>query len=131
MRDRCCHKNSNVSPAQEIVYPTKEEVVKTYSEETVKHIHPIHTTVVNCHTVKNEHLYPHTTSYENVVNEVEVGDGGSVAGVTDGFGPGGSVGGAGSPGFGNQGGHGSYGGHCGHRCNCGKCHRRPRRRRWF
>lgn len=105
MRDRCCKNNSYVSPANEIVYPTKEEVVKTYSEETVKHIHPIHTTVVNCHTIKNEHLYPHTTSYENVVNEVDVNNNTGVAGVTDNMGMG--------PGF--QG-------------SC--CHKR-RRRRWF
>lgn len=124
MRNKYCHNNSYVSPAKKIVYPTEEKVVKTYSEETVKHIHPIHTTVVNCHTIKNEHLYPHTTSYENVVNEVDVNDGNSVAGVTDGFGSG-AVGGAGSSGYGGQ------SGQCNYSCKCGKCCKRPRRRRWF
>lgn len=85
-RHGCCKQNSHVSPVNEIVYPTKEEVVKTYSEETVKHIHPIHTTVVNCHTIKNKHVYPHTTSNENIVNEVDVNNESEVAGVTDQFG---------------------------------------------
>lgn len=83
MRNECCKKNMCVSPAREIVYPTRKEVVKTYSEETVKHIHPVHTTVVNYHTVKNEHVYPHTTSYENILSEVEFNNGNNVAGLTD------------------------------------------------
>src|SRR5699024_374415 len=79
----CCHQGTQVSPTQEIVYPTQENVVKTYSEETVKHIHPIHTTVVNCDTIKNKHVYQHTTSYENVVNDVDFNNGNDVAGVSD------------------------------------------------
>lgn len=114
MRDYCCKKGSDVSPTKEIVYPTKEEVVKTYSEETVKHIHPVHTTVVNCHTIKNEHLYPHTTSYENVVNEVDDGSGNSVAGVTDDYGQG----------YGRPSCHSGY---KGGRKQCGRRRRRP----WF
>lgn len=115
MKDYCCYnkKPCDDSKTKEIVYPTKEEVVKTYSEETVKHIHPIHTTVVNCHTIKNEHLYPHTTSYENVVNEID--DNNDVAGVM-----------------------GQHGCACGRpRCNChhkGHYHHHHRRRRrdfWF
>src|SRR5699024_4944539 len=83
-RGKSCGCNNQVSPTRDIVYPTKEKVVKTYSDETVRHIHPTHTTVVNCHTVKNEHLYPQTTSYENVTNEVNVGPNNTdVAGTTD------------------------------------------------
>lgn len=62
-----CHQ-----PVKEIVYPTKEDVVHKCTEETVKHIHPSHTTIVNHHLVKNEHLYPHTTSVENTFDEVDV-----------------------------------------------------------
>src|SRR5690625_4867126 len=59
-------------PAKEIVYPVKENVIHKCTEETVKHIHPSHTTIVNQHLVKNEHLFPHTTSVENTYDEVDV-----------------------------------------------------------
>src|SRR5690625_1812643 len=86
---------------KEIVYPVKQNVVHTCSEETVKHIHPSHTTVVNHHLVKNEHIYPHSTSFENTFNEVNV-FGGAPQTMAP-FGPGGQVGGAMSPGMGQQG----------------------------
>lgn len=79
---------------KEIVYPVKENVVECFSEETVKHVHPSHTTVVNHHLVKNEHVYPHSTSYENTYNEID---------VQGAPGPGGQVGGAMSPGMGMPG----------------------------
>lgn len=62
-----CH-----NPVKEIVHPVKENVVHCCSEETVKHVHPSHTTVMNHHLIKNEHVYPHSTSYQNTVNEVDV-----------------------------------------------------------
>lgn len=83
-------------PAKEIVYPVKENVVHCCTEETVKHIHPSHTTVVNHHLVKNKHVFPHSTSVENTFNEVDMFPGGGGMGP-GGMGPG-SVGGAMSPG---------------------------------
>lgn len=63
----CGCKNTN-----EIVYPVRENVEHICSEETVRHIHPSHTTVVNHHTIRNEHFYPETRSYEREVNETNV-----------------------------------------------------------
>ncbi|HLS20670.1 MAG TPA: CotD family spore coat protein [Bacillota bacterium] len=82
-------------PVKEIVYPVQNNVVHKCSEEVVKHIHPMHTTVVNHHLIKNEHLYPHTTSVENTYEEIEMYNNGApggnqVAGATApgmGFGP--------------------------------------------
>lgn len=48
-----------------IVDPVMNNVQHTYSEEVIEHIHPVHTTVVNHHKVKNVHAYPHTTSFAN------------------------------------------------------------------
>ncbi|WP_170937517.1 CotD family spore coat protein [Terribacillus saccharophilus] len=48
-----------------IVDPVINNVEHTYSEEVIEHIHPVHTTVVNHHKVKNVHAYPHTTSFAN------------------------------------------------------------------
>ncbi|SES65325.1 spore coat protein D [Oceanobacillus limi] len=57
---------------KQVVHPTKCNVVNTCSEETIQHIHPSHTTVMNHHLIKNEHVYPHSTSYGNTVNSVDV-----------------------------------------------------------
>jgi len=84
-------------PVKEVVHPVKENVVHCCSEETVKHVHPSHTTVVNHHLIKNEHVYPHSTSFENTVNEVDVFGG---AFNTPPMAPGNQVGGAMSPGMG-------------------------------
>lgn len=54
------------------VYPTKVNNVHTCSESTVKHIHPSHTNVINHHTIKNVHEYPHSTSFHNVTNSVDI-----------------------------------------------------------
>ncbi|MGM8213146.1 CotD family spore coat protein [Virgibacillus sp. W0430] len=93
-------------PVKEVVYPVKQNMVHCCSEETIKHVHPMHTTVMNHHLVKNEHVYPHTTSYGNTVNEVDItgmGPGSQVAGAMSpgypGMGPGGQVAGAMSPGY--------------------------------
>lgn len=79
-------------PVKEIVYPVKENVVHKCTEETVKHVHPSHTTVMNHHLVKNEHLYPHTTSVENTYDEINMygnGQGGpQVGGAMSPMGPG-------------------------------------------
>lgn len=75
-------------PAKEIVYPVKENVIHKCTEETVKHIHPSHTTVVNHHLVKNEHLFPHTTSVENTYDEVDVMGAQTGPGMGPGAGPG-------------------------------------------
>lgn len=62
-----CHK-----PVQEVVYPTKYNEVHTCSESNVKHVHPSHTKVVNHHLQKNTHVYPHSTSYANDFDSVNV-----------------------------------------------------------
>jgi len=121
-----CHCNK----PKEIVYPTREDVKKTYSDETVRHIHPSHTRVINQHTIRNEHLYPHSTSYEERVNEVDVrgarddgrgsGRGPGARSPYDGYGPG--VRGARAP-------YGGYGYGC--RCGCGGRGRCGRRRGGF
>ncbi|WP_156288687.1 CotD family spore coat protein [Oceanobacillus salinisoli] len=86
------------------VYPTKVNQVNTYSESCVEHVHPSHTNVVNHHTIKNYHTYPHSTSYQNLVNSVDIqGPAYEVpappAPAGPGFGPGAAPGAAG-PGFG-------------------------------
>lgn len=63
-RGNCCPK--------EIVHPVKQNVVNCCTEETVNHIHPSHTTVVNHHLIKNNHIFPHSTSVQNQVNSVDV-----------------------------------------------------------
>lgn len=57
------------------VYPVKQNVVHCCTEETVQHVHPSHTTVKKHHIVKNEHVYPHTTSVENSVDYVNINKG--------------------------------------------------------
>lgn len=102
---------------EQIVYPTKHKKVDTFSESIVEHIHPTHTTVVNHHLIKNQHLYPQSTSYQNTVNSVDmhsppfqVPSPGQVGGaMSPGYGPG-QVGGAMSPGYGP----GQVGGAMGH-----------------
>ncbi|WP_186577767.1 CotD family spore coat protein [Aquibacillus kalidii] len=59
-------------PVETVVYPTKYNEVHTCSENNVKHVHPSHTNVVNHHLVKNTHVYPHSTSYDNTVDSVDV-----------------------------------------------------------
>lgn len=53
-----------------IVYPTKHNCVNQFSESTVNHVHPSHTTVMNHHMVKNNHIFPHSTSVQNTSNSV-------------------------------------------------------------
>ncbi|SDJ68115.1 CotD family spore coat protein [Sediminibacillus albus] len=55
-----------------VVYPTKENVIHNCSEQTIDHIHPSHTTIMNHHLVKNNHVYPHSTSVANTVDSVDV-----------------------------------------------------------
>ncbi|HLR42389.1 MAG TPA: CotD family spore coat protein [Pseudogracilibacillus sp.] len=91
MGKKHCHCKGKCQCDRKIVYPTKEEVKNIYTEETVDHIHPSHTTVVNNHTVRNVHSYPHSTSHETRVREIDVrgaqdrpgASGNNVAGVTD------------------------------------------------
>lgn len=129
-RPRCRPNCGCQGAGNEIVYPVKENVVNCCTEETVKHIHPSHTTVKNHHLIKNEHYYPHTTSTENFENEVEVQGASTGPGMGGGpgmgMGPGNQVGGAMTPG----GGHGHHHGHC-HKHNSCKCHSCRRRRRRF
>lgn len=88
MRRHCRPPFGWESPVKEVVYPVKENVVHCCSEETIKHIHPSHTTIVNHHLVKNEHYYPHTTSVENTYEEIDVQGSGmgnnDVAGMQEG-----------------------------------------------
>ncbi|WP_040982311.1 CotD family spore coat protein [Oceanobacillus jeddahense] len=48
------HPNPN---EKTIVHPTKHQYVHTSSESVVNHIHPVHTTYVNHHMIKNQHPY--------------------------------------------------------------------------
>lgn len=129
-RPRCRPNCGCQKPANEIVYPVKEEVINCCTEETVKHIHPSHTTVKNQHLIKNEHFYPHTTSAENFVNEVDVQGtstgpgmgGGPGMGMGPGMGQGNQVGGAMEHGGGHH--HGHHHKHKG--CQCRSCRRRNR-----
>lgn len=82
-RKKPCH---CTQPVKEVVYPVQNNVVHKCSEETVQHIHPIHTTVMNHHLIKNEHLYPQTTSVENIYEEVDVSGSGPGAGMGPGIG---------------------------------------------
>jgi len=129
-----CRGKCRCQKKEQVVYPVQEEVKHGYSEETVRHVHPSHTTFVNNHTIRNEHVYPHSTSYETRVNEVDVqgvneGPGNDVRGISEG------------PGRGYRGVRGvrddryrcndmRAGGakHCGCRGRC-NCHSRRRRRR--
>lgn len=72
-RNYCgCRGKCRCQRPRQIVYPVREDIQNRYTEERVQHIHPSHTKVINHHTIKNEHLYPHSTSCENRVNEVDV-----------------------------------------------------------
>ncbi|MFB4473471.1 CotD family spore coat protein [Oceanobacillus caeni] len=94
------------------VYPTKVNNVHTCSESCVKHIHPSHTNVINHHTVKNIHEFPHSTSFHNVTNSVDIeGPSYEVPG------PGPGVMGAFDPGYGHGKYHG-HGKHHPHHCGC-------------
>lgn len=76
MRPRhCC--NPNCGCKKTIVHPVKEDVVNCCTEETVQHVHPVHTTLKNHHLVKNEHVYPHSTSVENYCDCVDINKGGN------------------------------------------------------
>ncbi|MCF3941957.1 spore coat protein [Oceanobacillus alkalisoli] len=89
-----------------IIYPTKHNCVNQFSESTVNHVHPSHTTVMNHHLQKNKHFYPHSTSVQNTWNSVNEfggafetpsGPGGQVAGA---YSPPGGPGGMGPGGMG-------------------------------
>lgn len=56
---------------KKIVHPVKENVVHCCTEETIEHIHPSHTTVVNHHLTKNKHFFPHSTSVKNTWDSVD------------------------------------------------------------
>ena len=110
MRHRC-RRNCGCGKPKTVVHPVNENVVHCCSEETVKHIHPSHTTVKNHHLVKNVHVFPHSTSVANTFNEVDVYGGSfntgrpptGVAGAMSpgypGMGPGSQVAGVMSPGY--------------------------------
>lgn len=113
-RSHCGCPQPNCGCPRTIVHPVRENVVHRCTEETVKHVHPSHTTVMNHHLIKNKHFFPHTTSTENTCKEVDVyggsrppfgaGPGGQVAGVAGpgmGMGPGGQVAGVGTQGHGD------------------------------
>lgn len=65
-------RNCGCGQPKTIVHPVQQNVVHCCSEETVKQIHPSHTTVMNHHLVKNVHEFPHSTSTQNTFNEVDV-----------------------------------------------------------
>ncbi|MBB6452249.1 spore coat protein D [Salirhabdus euzebyi] len=65
-------KPTAVSPVETVVYPTKHCVKNTHSVNEVNHVHPAHTTVVNHHLQKNKHYFPHTTSFANTYDAVNI-----------------------------------------------------------
>ncbi|QTM99618.1 spore coat protein [Sediminibacillus dalangtanensis] len=104
------HHGPHCGCPKQIVYPTQENVVHHCTEETVEHIHPSHTTIMNHHLVKNQHVYPHSTSVGNTVDSVDQYGGSfnvppnQVAGAaTPPGGPGNQVAGTMSPGGPNMG----------------------------
>lgn len=132
-RRRCGCPRQNCGCQSPIVYPTKENIVHCCTEETVKHIHPSHTTVMNHHLVKNEHEYPHTTSVENTYSEIDVNGGGR---PPFGGNNGNQVGGAMNQNNSGMGSNQQVGGahHHHKKMNCGckqRNHRCGRRRGWF
>lgn len=104
------HTNNNCNRPKQIVYPVKENVVHCCSEETIKHVHPSHTTVVNHHLVKNKHVFPNTTSEEDTVQSVDVAGNSSNGPFS------------GNQGFGGKGSHHHHNHHNHHhkhgQCNC-------------
>ncbi|UFU01266.1 spore coat protein [Radiobacillus kanasensis] len=58
-------------PIDKVVYPTKHNMIDHCFENTVEHIHPSHTTIVNHHLQKNAHVYPHSTSVDNTFDSVD------------------------------------------------------------
>lgn len=122
-RNHCrCRGKCRCQRRNQVVHPTQEDVQHSYSEETVQHVHPYHTTVINHHTIRNEHFYPYTRSYENRVNEVDV------RGVSEGDGDVRGVGEERSP-YGYRGNQGFGAMSCGCRGHC-RCRRRRRRGWW-
>ncbi len=59
--------------APPIVHPPKNCYVNKFSSTLVPHIHPTKTTVVNHHIMKHTHLYPHSTSFANTYQNVDIG----------------------------------------------------------
>ncbi|WP_440895699.1 CotD family spore coat protein [Amphibacillus sp. Q70] len=66
------HKPSCQQPVKTIVCPPQHKCVNTCSYSQVNYVHPIHTTVMDQHTVQNKHFYPQTTSWEQNVNQTNV-----------------------------------------------------------
>src|SRR5690625_1499637 len=94
-RPQCgCPEHNCGSPVKEICHPVNQNVFHCNSEETIKHVHPSHTTVVNHHLINNEHVYPHSTSVDNTFSEVDVYGGSFNTPPVGPGGPGSQVGGA-------------------------------------
>ncbi|MDM5154179.1 CotD family spore coat protein [Bacillus sp. DX1.1] len=105
---------SPISITPPVIHPTKQCVTHTCSTTVVPHIHPTHTTHVHHQQLKNQHLFPQTTSNVNVVDSGQLGPvGGFGGGPVGGFG-GGPVGGFGGGPVGGFGGGpvGGFGGGC-------------------
>ncbi|MGM8214616.1 CotD family spore coat protein [Bacillaceae bacterium W0354] len=66
------HHGPHCGCPEQIVYPVNENVVHTCSESMVEHVHPSHTTHVNHHLNKNMHLYPHSDSFVNTFESVDL-----------------------------------------------------------
>lgn len=66
-----CHCHGRCGCEKKIVHPTREEVKNVYTEETINHVYPTHTTVVNNHLIRNVYSYPHSTSHETRVREID------------------------------------------------------------
>ncbi|PWU68675.1 MULTISPECIES: CotD family spore coat protein [Gracilibacillus] len=81
------HRRHCGMPTKTIVCPTQYNQAHTCSESNVNIIHPSHTTVTNHHLVKNTHYYPHTTSYQNTMDEINVNGGANPPGFNP-MGPG-------------------------------------------
>ena|SRR5690554_2541166 len=85
-----------------IVHPTRCNQTQSCSESIVNHVHPSHTNHLNTHFIRNRHFFPHTTSQQNRVVQLNEFGGSGRPPVG---GPGFNQGGAFGQGFGfNQGG---------------------------
>ena len=71
---KCCN-NNDVSPIEEVVYPTRTVVNNNTNHRTVRSIRPIEVINVNRTVVRNENYYPVTERdvNETVVEEYDCG----------------------------------------------------------
>ncbi|MBM7552511.1 CotD family spore coat protein [Thalassobacillus pellis] len=72
MRHKHCMGPNQVSPAQQVVCPTKHCVQHNFYQKEVDFIHPTHTTVYNHHMTQNKHFFPQTQSVVDTFGSEDV-----------------------------------------------------------